>query len=73
MGGCSGKPNQAIGVRKRGMFMLDKTPIGKGEFLKVYKGKSTYEEGLQVAVKALNKQFLSEDDMQKVKDEVDKL
>lgn len=55
MGGCSGSTANTKGVRKRGMFTLDKKPIGKGEFLKVYKGKSTFEEGLEVAVKAINK------------------
>jgi serine/threonine protein kinase len=55
------------------MFTLEKKPIGKGGFVKVYKGKSTIEKDLEVAVKAFNKNLMSPEDIQAVKDEVDRL
>lgn len=71
MGGSSSKAGSQKGPRRKGMYSLDKKPIGKGQFVKVYKGLSTYEEGLQVAVKAFNKKLMTPEDIQAVKDEVD--
>lgn len=66
----SGNVNE---VRKRGLFTLEKKPIGKGGFVKVYKGKSTIEKDSEVVAKVFNKNLMSPDDIQAVKDEVDRL
>lgn len=71
MGSSSSKGGSQKGPRRKGMYSLDKKPIGKGQFVKVYKGLSTYEEGLQVAVKAFNKKLMTPEDIQAVKNEVD--
>jgi hypothetical protein len=57
----------------RGQYELEKKPIGKGMFLKLYKAESKLAGNQLVAVKALNKKFLKPNDIEAIKTYVDTL
>jgi hypothetical protein len=59
--------------RPKGLFTLEKKPIGKGIFIKCYKGESKLSDKTEVAVKTFDKKFMSPEDMEAIKYKVDVL
>lgn len=77
MGGCSGKQISKefikSGKRQKGQYVLEKKPIGKGGWVKALKGVCKVEDGLVVVAKTFNETILNAEDIQKIKDESDRL
>ena len=71
-GGPSKSLNQKTGQR-RGQYEMDKKPIDKGVFIRLYRAESKLAGNQVVAIKTLNKKYLKPDDIEAVKTYVDKL